>query len=83
MPGTTRRKWMPFFLFKISPMEEVLNIINQNAAITGNLSGISLVQISNMVAIPMKEIREILNQIHAEKKIRIREGIHGKLVFAN
>ena len=63
-------------------MEKVIQIINDNAAATGNLCGLSLVQISKRARLTVAEARQILNQIHADKKIRIREGIHGKLVFA-
>ena len=63
-------------------MEEILKIIKNNAIATGNLSGISLVQISNRAQISIQETKQILNHVYAEKKIRIREGIHGKLVFA-
>ena len=63
-------------------MEEVLKIINDNAVATGNLCGLSLVQVSKRAKLTIAEARQILNQIHADKKIRIREGIHGKLVFA-
>ena len=63
-------------------MEKVIQIINDNAVATGNLCGLSLVQIMKRANLPSSDAKQILNQIHADKKIRIREGIHGKLVFA-
>ena len=62
-------------------MEEVLQIINQHAASTGNLSGISAVQVSNRARLPINKTRQILREICNSGKARVREGINGYLVF--
>lgn len=64
-------------------MEQTLQIITEHAATTGNLSGISPVQVSRRRQLPVRETRQLLNRLHADKKIGVREGINGRLVFAN
>ncbi len=43
--------------------------------------GISIVDLSNDLDLPIDELKKILNELHKEKKITVRQGINGKLIY--
>ena len=43
--------------------------------------GISIVDFSNGLDLPIDELKKILNELHKEKKIVARQGINGKLIY--
>ena len=43
--------------------------------------GISIVDLSNGLDLPIAELKKILNELHKEKKIVARKGINGKLIY--
>ena len=43
--------------------------------------GISIVDLSNDLDLPIAELKKILNELHKEKKIVARQGINGKLIY--
>jgi len=43
--------------------------------------GISIVDFSNGLDLPIAELKKILNELHKEKKIVARQGINGKLIY--
>lgn len=43
--------------------------------------GISIVDLSNVLDLPIAELKKILNELHKEKKIVVRQGINGKLIY--
>ena len=43
--------------------------------------GISIVDLSNILDLPIAELKKILNELHKEKKIVARQGINGKLIY--
>ena len=43
--------------------------------------GISIVDLSNDLDLPIDELKKILNELHKEKKISVRQGINGKLIY--
>ena len=43
--------------------------------------GISIVDFSNGLDLPIAELKKILNELHKEKKIVVRQGINGKLIY--
>lgn len=43
--------------------------------------GISIVDLSNGLDLPIAELKKILNELHKEKKIVARQGINGKLIY--
>ena len=43
--------------------------------------GISIVDLSNGLDLPIDELKKILNELHKEKKISVRQGINGKLIY--
>lgn len=43
--------------------------------------GISIVDLSNGLDLPIDELKKILNELHKEKKIVARQGINGKLIY--
>lgn len=61
--------------------EKILkSIINKHNATGGN-NGISLVTLKNDLNIDIKELKSILNELHKEKKITVKKGSNGTLVF--
>lgn len=43
--------------------------------------GISIVDLSNSLDLPIAELKKNLNELHKEKKITVRQGINGKLIY--
>ncbi len=43
--------------------------------------GISIVDLSNVLDLPIAELKKLLNELHKEKKIVARQGINGKLIY--
>lgn len=43
--------------------------------------GVAVVEISNSLNLPISELKIILNELHKEKKISVRQGINGKLIY--
>ena len=43
--------------------------------------GISIVDLSNGLDLPIAELKKNLNELHKEKKIVVRQGINGKLIY--
>ena len=43
--------------------------------------GISIVDLSNGLDLPIDELKKLLNELHKEKKIVARQGINGKLIY--
>ena len=43
--------------------------------------GISIVDLSNGLDLPIAELKKILNELHKEKKIVVRQGINGKIIY--
>jgi len=43
--------------------------------------GISIVDLSNGLDLPIDELKKFLNELHKEKKIVVRQGINGKLIY--
>ena len=43
--------------------------------------GLPIVQLSNSLDLPIAELKKILNELHKEKKITVRQGINGKLIY--
>lgn len=43
--------------------------------------GISVVELSNSLNLPISELKIFLNELHKEKKIVARQGINGKLIY--
>lgn len=43
--------------------------------------GISIVDLSNGLDLPIAELKKLLNELHKEKKIAVRQGINGKLIY--
>ena len=43
--------------------------------------GISIVDLSNSLDLPIDELKKFLNELYKEKKIIVRQGINGKLIY--
>jgi len=43
--------------------------------------GISVVDLKNALNLPIDELKIFLNELHKDKKIVVRQGINGKLIY--
>ena len=43
--------------------------------------GVAVVELGNALNLPISELKIILNELHKEKKISVRQGINGKLIY--
>jgi hypothetical protein len=43
--------------------------------------GISVVDLKNALNLPIEELKTFLNELHKDKKIVVRQGINGKLIY--
>jgi hypothetical protein len=43
--------------------------------------GILVVGLKNALNLPIDELKITLNELHKEKKISVRQGINGKLIY--
>jgi hypothetical protein len=58
---------------------EILKLLQEKYDKTSQ--GVSVVDISNSLNLPIIELKIILNELHKEKKILVRQGINGKLIY--
>lgn len=58
---------------------EILKLLQEKYDKTSQ--GVSVVDISNSLNLPISELKTILNELHKEKKISVRQGINGKLIY--
>lgn len=62
---------------------EVIKILLHKHKISGGHNGTYAVNIFNQLQVEYASIRKILNKLYKEKKIIIRDGSKGKLIFPN
>jgi len=43
--------------------------------------GITLIQLMNLLKIEISDLKKLLNELHKEKKILIRQGVNQKLIY--
>jgi hypothetical protein len=43
--------------------------------------GITVVDLANELNLPIDDLKIFLNELHKEKKIVVRQGINGKLIY--
>jgi predicted transcriptional regulator len=58
---------------------EILKLLQEKYDKTSQ--GVSVVDISNSLNLPINELKIFLNELHKEKKISVRQGINGKLIY--
>ncbi len=58
---------------------EILKLLQEKDDNTSQ--GISVVELSNSLNLPIDELKTFLNELHKEKKISVRQGINGKLIY--
>ena len=58
---------------------EILKLLQEKYEKTSQ--GISFVDLGNSLNLPINELKIILNELHKEKKIVVRQGINGKLIY--
>lgn len=59
----------------------MLEIINKHHENTDGHCGLSVVKLSAISGLEIGEVKKKLNQLWEEKKIKVRDGINGKLIF--
>ena len=58
---------------------EILKLLQEKDEKTSQ--GISLADLVSELNLPIAELKIILNELHKEKKIVVRQGINGKLIY--
>ena len=58
---------------------EILKIIQEKHDRTSQ--GITVVDLANELNLPIDDLKIILNELHKDKKIIVRQGINGKLIY--
>ncbi len=43
--------------------------------------GLAIVQLVNALNLPIDELKSLLNELHKDKKITVRYGINGKIIY--
>lgn len=61
--------------------EKVLYEIEKKHKSSGGKCGSLLISLIQSCEISYEELRDCLNSLYAENKIKVREGINGKLIF--
>lgn len=61
--------------------EKILNIINDNHNKTGGYSGLKPVELKLKLNIEYRQIRDVLNWLYENNKIKVRKGINSHLLF--
>ncbi|WP_299153109.1 hypothetical protein [uncultured Christiangramia sp.] len=59
----------------------ILHIIQDYATQTDNKCGLTAVSLCQQSGSSISEVRKELNDLFKTGKIKVREGIHGKLIF--
>ncbi|MFL1896826.1 hypothetical protein ACJRPK_14055 [Aquimarina sp. 2-A2] len=59
----------------------ILQALKAKSDTSGGHCGTYLVNLSHSTSIELKELKKALNELYKNKEIKIREGIHGKLIF--
>lgn len=62
---------------------KVMNIIIEKYKVSGGHNGCYPSRMKNELKVEYPELREVLNQLFKEKKIILKDGSQGKLVFPN
>lgn len=58
---------------------EIVEIVSNNFKKTRG--GTTMIELRDGLDLTVDEIKTLLNELHAEKKIRIRQGINQKLIY--
>jgi hypothetical protein len=62
-------------------LQKLKETIISRQALNQNKCGITIIFLINELNIDSDEIKKLLNELHAQKIIRIRQGINHKLIF--
>jgi hypothetical protein len=64
-------------------LEQLREVILARQTLNENKCGTTLMFLKEELDFNGDELKVLLNELHAEKFIRIRKGINGKLIFLN
>lgn len=64
-----------------SPQIQIL--LEEYAKQTGGHCGLTVAELHHRSGLPLSKVKVQLGGLHKEKLIRVRDGIHGKLIFLN
>ena len=59
----------------------IIELINKKHEESNGSSGISLVDLISILNTTFSELKTTLSEMHKEKKIKVRKGINGFLIF--
>lgn len=62
-------------------LEKLRDAIIERQTLNNNKCGTSIIFLAEKLNISIDEIKKLLNQLHSEKIIKIRQGINHKLIF--
>jgi len=58
---------------------QILDVIKLHHSKTAG--GITLIQLRELLKIEISDLKKLLNELHKEKLIRIRQGVNQKLIY--
>lgn len=61
--------------------DEILKLVDLRHNSSDGKCGIPIVDLKSKLGIDIDELNDILSQLYKEKKIVVRKGINGKLIF--
>lgn len=61
--------------------DDILKYINNYCNKTVNKSGITLIMLKASFEIELTELKDVLNELAKEKKIKVKPGVNHKLIF--
>lgn len=62
---------------------QILTLLQEYSERTGHHCGLTVPQLMNRSGLPLAKVKVQLGTLYTEGKIKVREGIHGKLIFIN
>lgn len=61
--------------------DDIIKVLQERYKLSGKHNGTNAWDLTNKLNVPFQDLRHILNQMHKEKLITVRDGFHGKLIF--
>jgi len=62
---------------------QTIEIITNKHLSSGGHCGLTINQIRNQLNCDMNELKQVMNELFKDNQIKIKDGIHGKLIFFN
>ncbi len=62
---------------------QVIEIITNKHLSSGGNCGLTITQIRSQLNCDLQELKKVLNELFKDNQIKIKDGIHGKLILMN